>query len=90
MRFHYTLYTISIQLFTSSEEHKRHQPKCAFLKIKDPYAITVGQVLDLEKAAMENFIVRVGRPACSLTLSMLYCLEHGSVETGERSESLCC
>ncbi len=38
-------------------EHKSHQPKCAFLKIKDPYAVTVGDVLDLEKAAISNFLV---------------------------------
>ena len=39
-------------------EHKSHQPKCAFLKIRDPYAITIGDILDLERAAISNVIVR--------------------------------
>lgn len=40
------------------EEHKRCSPKCPFLKVKDPYNITVGDVLDLEKAAIDFHIVR--------------------------------
>lgn len=40
-------------------EHKQHQPSCPFLKIKDPYEITVGDILELEKAATENLIVRL-------------------------------
>ena len=38
-------------------EHKKHVPNCGFLKIKDPYKITVENVLDLEKKALETFIV---------------------------------
>lgn len=37
-------------------EHKKLSPKCAFLKIKDPYAITVGDSLDLERTAIRNYI----------------------------------
>ena len=32
-------------------------PSCPFLKIKDPYKITVGDVLDLERKAFEYAIV---------------------------------
>ena len=46
-------------------EHKKHCPKCAFLKIKDPHCVTVGDVLDLERKALENFIV-------SLCMLLLY------------------
>lgn len=38
------------------EEHKRHSPNCAYLKLKDPYKITFGEMLDLEKSACENYI----------------------------------
>ena len=38
-------------------EHKKHVPNCGFLKIKDPYRITVENVFDLEKKALETFIV---------------------------------
>jgi uncharacterized protein YlbG (UPF0298 family) len=44
--------------FISRAEHKQHRPDCPFLKIKDPYNIAVGDILDLEKTATENFIVR--------------------------------
>ena len=40
-----------------SKEHKSNRPKCQFLKLKDPYAITVGEVLDLERAALQHCIV---------------------------------
>ena len=45
------------RLFCDSMEHKKLSPKCAFLKIKDPYAITVGDSLDLERTAIRNYIV---------------------------------
>ena len=44
-------------IFPPRAEHKQHRPDCPFLKIKDPYNITVGDILDLEKTATENFIV---------------------------------
>ena len=40
-------------------EHKRWSPKCAFVKVKDPYGITVANVLDLEKEAIEHFVVSI-------------------------------
>ncbi|CAI8039469.1 Baculoviral IAP repeat-containing protein 5 [Geodia barretti] len=42
-------------------EHKKHVPNCGFLKIKDPYKITVENVLDLEKKALETFIQKEKR-----------------------------
>jgi len=39
-------------------EHKKHKPACPFLKIKDPYHITVEDVIMLEKKALETYIVR--------------------------------
>ena len=44
-------------MYVFSSEHKSHSPKCAFLKLKDPNSITVGEALDLERAALKNFIV---------------------------------
>lgn len=38
------------------DEHKRHSKDCPFLKIKNPYTITVGDILNLEKKAMEYYI----------------------------------
>lgn len=36
------------------EEHVQHKPSCPFIqKIKDPYAITVGEALELEKFAIK-------------------------------------
>ena len=46
-----------LTLFPCRSEHKKHVPNCGFLKIKDPYKITVENVLDLEKKALETFIV---------------------------------
>ena len=43
-------------------EHKKHVPSCGFLKVKDPYKITVENVLDLEKKALETFIVSSQAP----------------------------
>ena len=48
-----------MHLYINRTEHKQHHPNCPFLKIKDPYSITFGDVLELEKAAMENYIVRL-------------------------------
>nr|CAR65327.1 survivin-like [Suberites domuncula]CAR65328.1 survivin-like [Suberites domuncula] len=42
------------------DEHKRCQPGCDYLKLKDPYTITVGDILDLEKAAYEHYIRQEG------------------------------
>ena len=52
--------------FPCSKEHKKHSPNCAFLKIKDPYKMTVENVLDLEKKALEQFIVSqcIHLPVC--------------------------
>ncbi len=43
--------------FFLSEEHKKCSPKCAYLKVKDPHNITVAEVLDLEKAAIDYYVV---------------------------------
>ena len=40
-----------------SDEHKRHSKDCPFLKIKNPYTITVGDILTLERKALEYYIV---------------------------------
>lgn len=37
-------------------EHKKHSPKCPFLKLKDPYQITMGDVIGLEHAAIDYYI----------------------------------
>ena len=41
------------------KEHKNHSSSsaCPYLKIKDPYQITVGDVLKLEKRALQYAIV---------------------------------
>ena len=49
---------IFMHMHINRTEHKQNHPSCPFLKIKDPYNITVGDILELEKAAIENFIVR--------------------------------
>lgn len=37
-------------------EHKKHRPDCPFVKkVKDPYNITVGEAIDLEKEAVKFF-----------------------------------
>ena len=40
----------------SRKEHQRHSPDCPFLKVKDPYQITVGEMIDLEHAALDYSI----------------------------------
>jgi len=54
-----------------SAEHKRHMPSCPFLKIKDPYDITVGDVLDLEKKAFEYAIVSLANSCCAKKINNL-------------------
>lgn len=55
---HYNV-VVCMLFFTApcSAEHKSHVPSCPFLKIKDPYKMTVGDVLDLERKALECAIV---------------------------------
>ena len=49
----------SVFKFVHRSEHARHVPTCPFINtVKDPYTITVGDVLQLEKSAAELFIVR--------------------------------
>ena len=48
---------INLYSYVNRTEHKQYCPNCPFLKIKDPYNITVGDILQLEKAAVENFFV---------------------------------
>lgn len=38
------------------EQHRSHEPDCPYLEINDPYNITVADVIELEKKAMEIFI----------------------------------
>ncbi|KAL5473051.1 hypothetical protein EMCRGX_G027492 [Ephydatia muelleri] len=38
------------------EQHRNHEPDCPFLSIKDPYNITVADVIELERKAMEIYI----------------------------------
>ena len=52
-----TVYACCFSLSPCSAEHKSHVPSCPFLKIKDPYKITVSDVLDLERKALEWAIV---------------------------------
>ena len=46
-----------MSLSLHSDEHKRHSKDCPFLKLKNPYTITVGDILDLERKALEYYIV---------------------------------
>jgi len=46
-------------------------PSCPFLKIRDPYDITVGDVLDLERKAFEYAIVSLASSCCAKKIKLI-------------------
>ena len=47
----------SLLLLLCRKEHQQHSANCPYNNIKDPYKMTVGDVLELEKCAAKMFIV---------------------------------
>lgn len=59
--------SLSVALCCCRAEHQRCKPSCPFLKIKDPYHITVKDMIELEKKALEAFVVSEATE-CGLSL----------------------
>lgn len=60
----------NVILFTCCrEEHEKHSKQCSFIKtIKDPYLLTVGEMLELEKSSAKIFIVELTRLCCAIII----------------------
>ena len=74
--YYFLVSILTWQIIFVRQEHKDHSPDCPYInKVKNPYTITVGEMLELEKSACKLFIVSpTNSNTCLILILVALCM----------------